>query len=363
VDGGWRRVSLGFVGFRDGEDEQTCAFGAVSSWIAVIELVRLDAGDRWWREFSMMQGAMAQEALPGEAPIPLSELHASIVHAPAHRQTLSLVAVDGDQPVGAVMLVVDDVQGRQHGWLRLLYVTPRHRRRGIGSRLLAATRDKARSTGRSRLQVWSLAADRAAEGFAHRHNGQKALEVEQNRCLTAELDRALLGGWVERAGERAGDYTLVAFDGVCPHEHLDAFAAVIPVMNTAPRAAGISDVAPSPDEVRESMAAHVRQGHIPWTVCAQHLPSGTFVGYSELSLSTHRRWHATQGDTGVHPDHRNKGIGRWLKAHNALRLLDGQPGVEHIETLNAGTNEAMLTINRAMGFRPVARWQEWNLPT
>ena len=60
-------------------------------------------------------------------------------------------------------------------------------------------------------------------------------------------------------------------------------------------------------------------------------------------------------------EHRNLGLGRWLKAANALRLLDERPEVTTIETWNAGVNAAMLAINHAMGFQPVAEWQEWTL--
>ena len=50
-----------------------------------------------------------------------------------------------------------------------------------------------------------------------------------------------------------------------------------------------------------------------------------------------------------------------MKAQNALRLLAERPEVDYIETWNASTNAPMVSINRAMGFRTVAAWQEWQL--
>ncbi len=111
------------------------------------------------------------------------------------------------------------------------------------------------------------------------------------------------------------------------------------------------------------MQAHVRQGNDSWTVCARHDATGHFVGYTELSISHHRPWWARQGDTGVDPEHRRRGIGSWLKAHNALRLLRERPDVEYIETWNAVGNTPMLAINRAMGFEPVAVWRQWDPPS
>ncbi|HKY75356.1 MAG TPA: hypothetical protein VJS45_04400, partial [Acidimicrobiia bacterium] len=58
-----------------------------------------------------------------------------------------------------------------------------------------------------------------------------------------------------------------------------------------------------------------------------------------------------------------RGLGRWLKAVNALRLLDERPDVEFIDTWNAGSNEAMLGINVAMGFAPLENWGDWQAST
>jgi hypothetical protein len=39
-----------------------------------------------------------------------------------------------------------------------------------------------------------------------------------------------------------------------------------------------------------------------------------------------------------------------------LRVLAERPDVEKIDTSNAGSNDAMLSINHALGFRPIERW-------
>ena len=302
-----------------------------------------------------------QEVIPGERPIPVGEIQAQVEHGPANRTVYPLLAVDGGHAVGAAMLIVDAMR-RESASLRFLVVAPERRREGIGTRLLSEVERRARAAGRSRLRILAPAAHPAARPFAERAGGRPGLVLQQSRCPVAALDRDVLRAWVHRAGTSAVGYSLVAFDGVCPDEHLEAFAAVIPVMNTAPQATGAESVIPSVDDVRRRMTAHVRQGNDSWTVCARHDATGRFVGYTELSFSHHRPWHATQGDTGVDPAHRRQGIGRWLKAQTALRLLDERPGVEHIETWNAASNDAMLSINRAIGFRVVADWQEWQVP-
>ncbi len=319
-------------------------------------------GERDWRPFATLLSRYRQDIIPSERPVAADDLHAEVVHTPVHRSVHSLFATEDGDPAGACQVVIDGRRG-QSAWLRFLYVASEHRRKGIGSRLLDAALERARAEGRSRLRAMTVTADVAGGSFAERYGGRAGLIVEQSRCLTSTLDPVLLQTWVDRATERASGYSLVAFDGVCPEELLDAFAAVIPIMNTAPRAPGAEDVVPSPAEVRENMSAHVGQGNEPWTICAREDATGRFVGYTELSLPSRRPWEASQGDTGVDKAHRGLGIGRWLKAQNALRLLQERREVEYIETRNADANDAMLSINRTMGFRAVAMWQEWEFPT
>ena len=69
-----------------------------------------------------------------------------------------------------------------------------------------------------------------------------------------------------------------------------------------------------------------------------------------------------QGGTATIPKHRGKGIGKWVKARLAQRVLDELPEARYIRTDNAGTNAAMLAINVAMGFKPVWESVIWQIP-
>ena len=320
-----------------------------------------EADDAGWDDFARLFTACSREAIPTERATSAEEWRARAHHTPAHRRSCYVLAVDGDDAVGAAAMAMDDIRP-QSAWLMFLFVATERRRRGIGTGLLGAVRDVARTGGRKRISTSTVVGLAEGAPFAERAGGRPGLVVEQNRCPTAKLDRDLLHAWCERATERAGSYGLVAFDGVCPDEHLDAFVAAIPIMDTAPRSPAVEDYRPTPQQVRDTMAATVREGTSIWTVCARDDRTGEFVGYTELFLPGHRPWLAAQGDTGVRPDHRERGLGRWLKAHNALRLLAERPDIEFIETWNASANAAMLSINRAMGFEVVARRQEWDVP-
>lgn len=304
--------------------------------------------------FAAIYARFWDEAIPGERPVPLAELQAMVTLGPPNRRVHPVLAVDGREAVGAALLVVDALRPEAAS-LRFLFVPPEHRRRGIGTALLEAVGARVRAQGRGRLRTLALDGHEAAAAFARRAGADPGLRIEQRRCPVAALDGDMLRRWASPVP----GFSLVAFDGVCPDEHLEAFAAVVTVMSGAPGAE--AGRAPAPGDVRRMMAAHLRQGNESWTVCARDDASGRFVGYTELSFSIHRPWHATQGDTGVETAYRRRGLGRWMKAHNALRLLAERPEVEHVETWNAAGNVAMLSINRAMGFAVVAGWREWHL--
>lgn len=327
----------------------------------MVDLVWLaDADAPEWPLFADLVAGFWSEVIPGERQIPVSELRAEVLFAPRHRRVFPLLGRWDDRPVAAATLVMDD-RRPETAWLKFLFVTPDCRRQGIGGMLLDALAARTVINGRTRLSTSTPLDHGPATAFMTQVRGRARDVSEQSRCPTRGLDVGMLTGWVERAHERASGYSLVSFDGVCPAEHLEAFAAVVPVMNTAPGGHGNEQAPLSPEYVRDNMEAHVRQGNDSWTVCARDETTGDFVGYTELSISHHRRWWARQGDTGVDPDHRRRGIGRWLKAHNALRLLGDRPDVEYIETWNAVGNTPMLAINRAMGFAPIRLWRQWDL--
>lgn len=186
-----------------------------------------DADTSEWPQFADLLAGFWKEVIPGERPIPVSELQAEVLFAPRHRRVLPLLAGRDDRPVAAATLVMDDRRPKR-AWLKFLFVTPDRRREGIATTLLDAISERAATDGRTCLSTSAPLHHRPATAFISQAGGQARDVSEQNRCPTRALDVVMLTGWVDRARDRAGGYSLVSFDGVCPAEHLEAFAAVIP---------------------------------------------------------------------------------------------------------------------------------------
>jgi GNAT superfamily N-acetyltransferase len=197
--------------------------------------------------------------------------------------------------------------------------------------------------------------------FAARVGAETGHAEKQNRVRTADLDRAMLERWVADASEVAAGYSLVTFDDRCPDDLLAAVVQLANVMNDAPRTEKLDDTIFTAQHQRAGEAERAVAGSSYWFVGARHDATGELAGYTELVYQPLKPWLIEQGDTGVVAAHRGHGIGRWVKAVNALRVLDERPEVDVIETWNDGTNKWMLAINEAMGFRPVATWIETEL--
>jgi mycothiol synthase len=306
-----------------------------------------------------MVSVFEREVIPDEPNTPAAELVARLLESPAHRRVSMAVATQAGEAVGTVGLVLDDTAGYEDlAEVEYLIVRPEWRRRGIGRALVEAVSQRTR---RRRLRAYVPVDHSGGMGLAAAVGATPGIVDRQSRVHVADLDRQMLEDWVRRAGDRARGYSLVCFDGPCPDELLEGFAMLARVMNTAPRSAGDKDVLRTPGEVRADYESMFRRMGWVWTACARHDATGELVGFTQLLASRDRPWLARQWDTGVDPEHRNLGLGRWLKAANALRLKDERSEVTTIETWNAGVNAAMLAINDAMGFRLVAEWREWTL--
>lgn len=237
-----------------------------------------------------------------------------------------------------------------------------HRRSGIATLVYDTMRPELVADGRTLHTFQAREGAGPAEAFISGLGATKRLVERRSRCRIGSLDRSMLEGWVERAADRAGDYELLVFSAPTPDDHLEEWASMQLVMNTAPLDdLEYEDDRVTPEMIRESEARMAEVGRTNRVVVARHRTSGQWAGFSELELNPHYPMMAIQEGTGVVPAHRDRGLGRWLKAANALWLIDHHPEVEYIDTWNAFSNAPMLGINDAMGFEVVGAYAAWQL--
>ncbi len=86
------------------------------------------------------------------------------------------------------------------------------------------------------------------------------------------------------------------------------------------------------------------------------------VAITELMSSEHEPEALDQELTAVHPRARGRGLAKLLKARLLLDLHERLPEARFVRTYNAGSNEAMWGINRAMGFERYREYISYQVP-
>ena len=224
-----------------------------------------------------------------------------------------------------------------------ILVRPDARRRGHGTALVETVRRQARLRG-ARVLIGSHATAPGSRFAA-------AMGAVDSKRAIRSLMRLPLA---EDAMARPVDgHALQTWVGPAPDVLLASYAAARNAINDAPRPSGEKAVVWDAALVRDLEAALERRNRdIRVTVAVDG--RGEVVAFTELRVS--RAVGATAGteDTAVVASHRRRGLGRWVKLESLRRLQRDRPDVALVATMNAEENRAMLELNRAVGFSPVA---------
>jgi GNAT superfamily N-acetyltransferase len=271
-------------------------------------------------------------------------------------------------------LLVASVDGRALGmaWMRMFHIEgntekadtkigvhPDHRRLGIGTDLLRAVLDVCEANRRTNLTGDGVTSA-AMTGFWGTLGVDLGFVERESRLWLAHTDPALMTQWIERRTERAGEYSLIHFRGRTPGNLLTAMAAMMTAMNDAP----VDELDINPEVWTEADVVELDNYYDSselerWSSLIL-APDGTPTALTVVSFSPHIPKFANQGDTVVLDTHRNRGLGRWVKADMWQRLRASAPDIEAIDAENAQSNAPMLAINEGMGFEArteIGYWQ------
>lgn len=298
------------------------------------------------------------ELLPDDPPMPFEQRMVGWRHIHEHEDVRRFVLRE-DGEIKAVAVTYMDMHDDLNNGFTRIHVRPDSRRRGLARNLATPVFDVLAAGDRKSL-ITDVRDGSDWEPKLETLGMKKGYQDKRSRLVIADLDWDLMERWIERAAERASDYELLYLETPIPEEHLEAWCAVMDVMNTAPKEdLEFEDTTYTPEKWRDIERTNERRGERLVAHVAVHRPSGRFVGLSEIIVQKYQPDLAWQGDTGVHPDHRNQGLGRWLKAATIKRVVDEHPEIDRVDTTNAGSNEPMLNINVAMGYRPILISNAW----
>ena len=268
---------------------------------------------------------------------------------------------DGDRVVGAGLVNMPLADNLSNAYLEV-YVPEAHRRRGVGTVLLAAIEDAAVSRGRSVLVAEAFTPPggtsagepfAAARGYAlANREGLKVIDLQETPGGWGALD--------EQVATRLGDYRLVEWGGTTPEEHieqvcgaLNRFIGMIPTGELE-----MEDLDFTPERMRRNEARGVDLGTTR-IVGAALAPDGTLAGYTDLFVEQASRSRARIGLTMVLPEHRGHSLGLAMKLATHRSLVAQVPECRIVATGNADVNAHMNAVNERMGYRLVEQLFEF----
>jgi GNAT superfamily N-acetyltransferase len=174
----------------------------------------------------------------------------------------------------------------------------------------------------------------------------------QNRLDLRTIDWTLLERWAREGQERSPEARLELYLRRIPEEKLDEIArASTRLLNTMPfEQMDHGDIVFTPEMYHEWSARMDVTGSEHHTILVRE-PDRSISALTDVMKRPYEEGHVRQMFTGVDPAARGRGLGKWIKAAMLLRVRETHPETVYVTTENAGSNAAMLAINRGLGFR------------
>ncbi len=316
------------------------------------------AADAWHRTILRAQ----DEAQPSDPHPSLRQTIDSLTQTPAFVQVRHVVTWDPsrEEILGRASAAVWDIGSNEHIAMNRLWVDPRVRRQCLGLALVGWAAEACRDWGRRLMVMDTSNRVPSGEAFARNLGGTSCLDTRINEVVISEISAELITDWLGRRAEVDPRYQIGWWDQAYPAADLDRVGRMKDLVNDAPH--GELDFEPirhTPEMLRELDQRLAARGVQRWTLYAECREDGEIAGYTETSWHPDRPTLLYQEDTAVAPSHRNRGLGRILKAEMLARVLRERPTVTRVRTGNATQNGPMLKINHELGFREAYRVTTW----
>ncbi|MGW1540094.1 N-acetyltransferase family protein [Streptomyces sp. NPDC002309] len=267
---------------------------------------------------------------------------------------------DGD-PLGSAFLRMFTREGQAHLAELRVNVHTAERRRRVGSRLLELAVGAARDSGR-RSVVAQAEADTPGDHFLAASGFRKVLTLTYARLALHVPDSGRVQE-IDAIAERPHPgYRLASWCGTVPEELASTFADSRRAMDDMPMDdTDYGIVVWDVERVLAAAKAIADRGDLLTTVVAISESDGTVAGFSEFVVPGDGKGEGQHYGTGVLPEHRGHGLGRWMKAESIRVARTHHPALSGLVTDTADSNSHMRRINDALGYVPTHKALEYQL--
>ena len=176
------------------------------------------------------------------------------------------------------------------------------------------------------------------------------LALTYARLPLADADLAVI---TEIVAEQRPGYGLAQWTAACRRSSRETFADSRRAMDDMPMGdIDYGTVVWDVERVRAAAQAVEIRGESLHTVAAVDDADGSIVGFSELVVPGDGQGDAQHYGTGVLPEHRGHGLGRWMKAEAIRQARERYTELGGLLTDTADRNAHMRAINDTLGYAP-----------
>jgi GNAT superfamily N-acetyltransferase len=188
------------------------------------------------------------------------------------------------------------------------------------------------------------------------------LSGAENRLKLEAVDWNMIERWIDEGPKRSPQTKLEIYEGPLPEAMWDDYAPQLSSMlNTIPfENLDHGEIVVTPDHMREWYAHLKIDGERLLTILTRE-PDGVISAITDTGWVPHQPSIIHQRFTGVRPDARGRGLGKWIKAAMLARIRELYPKAQWVSTENAGSNAPMLAINKKLGFKQYRAETEYQI--
>lgn len=225
-----------------------------------------------------------------------------------------------------------------------------HRRKGIGtfwaSKWLEIAKENDKKTISSGTEEDSGHEFLRWLGFGEKQKGA------ENRLDLKEVDWDMVDEWVVDGRSKSPDTEMEFHFPRIPDELMKDFTEQYSnLLNTMPwDDLDHGDIVQTPETFKEEYEHMDINGGRHYVAFTRE-PSGKISGITDIATYPDKPDRIIQWFTGVDPEERGRGLGKWLKAYMLSQIRKRYPDARWVITGNANSNDPMLHINHKLGFR------------
>jgi GNAT superfamily N-acetyltransferase len=184
----------------------------------------------------------------------------------------------------------------------------------------------------------------------------------ENRLKLADVDWKMVERWIDEGPKRSPQTRLEIYEGALPEAMRADYAPQLSSMlNTIPfENLDHGEIVVTAEHMAEWYAQLEISNERLLTMLTRE-PDGVISAITDTGWAPHRPSIIQQRFTGVRPDARGRGLGKWIKAAMLARIRELYPKAEWVSTENAASNVPMRAINKKLGFKQYRAETEYQI--